>query len=441
MIYDTYKKQLVEFLKFKSISTDQNFQPEIQKSVNWLKTLFEENRFNVQILEGKTCNPVISANYETDPAFETILVYGHYDIQPANQEDGWYAEPFSLLEKDGRIYGRGIVDNKGQILIHISTVLELIKQNNLKYNVKFLIEGNEETSNEDLPEIIKDNKDLLACNYIIVSDGEILGQNPVLEYSLRGGFSCKLEIKTANNNLHSGIFGGAVPNAAYELSKFVSKLYDQENRVNVQGFYDNVDEINDKQMNDNRELTKLSQNMIENTGVKTLLTEPDFDFFTQIGCRPTIQITGFKSGYIGEGFSNIVPSSAEARLNFRIVTSQKALDVIKIFEVYVKNNTPKYVEYYIEFAHVHNPIKINVESQMADNVAKLLERAFGTKVYKKPVGGAIPIVTDFKNVLGKDTLLVSLGNDDCNMHGINENFDITLLEKGLKFSRMFFSKS
>ena len=435
-----YISLLKEFLNFKSISTDPNYQEEIKKTVDWLQTLFEENSFRVQILKGKSCNPVVIACFESDSVFKTILVYGHYDVQPANQEDGWFSDPFSLFEKDGRFYGRGTVDNKGQVLIHIYTVLELIKQKNLKYNVKFLIEGNEETSNEDLPEIIKNNKELLSCDYIIISDGELLGKNPVLEYSLRGGFSCKLEYKTANNNLHSGIYGGAVPNAAYELSKFVSKLYDQENRITVRGFYDNVDEVKDTQKDDNQILTQLSQNMIDNTGVKNLLTEPDYDFFTQIGCRPTIQVTGFKAGYIGEGFSNIVPSTAEVRLNFRIVTSQKAREVIKLFEEYIKMNTPKYVEYNMEFAHSHDPVKINVESSMAEEIAKLLEKAFETKVYKKPVGGAIPIVSNFKTVLGKDTLLISLGNDDCNMHGINENFDIALLEKGLKFSRLFFSK-
>ncbi|EKD96535.1 MAG: M20/M25/M40 family peptidase, partial [uncultured bacterium] len=174
MINAFYEKLLKDFLQFKSISTDPNYRDEINKTISWLKNLFEENSFKVQILKGKTCNPVISAFHKTNQSFETILVYGHYDVQPANQEDGWFTDPFSLYEKDGRLYGRGTVDNKGQVLIHIYTVLDLIKQNKLKYNVKFLIEGNEETSNEDLPEIIKQNKKLLSCDYIIISDGELL---------------------------------------------------------------------------------------------------------------------------------------------------------------------------------------------------------------------------------------------------------------------------
>jgi len=440
MLENKYNKLLKQFLSFKSISTDPSYQHEIQKTVDWLKNLFEQSNFKVHVFKGENCNSVVAATYVTAPDSETVLVYGHYDVQPANQEDGWFAEPFTLMEKDGRLYGRGVVDNKGQVLIHIYTVLELIKQNNLKYNVKFLIEGNEETSNEDLPEIIKENKEVLACDYIIISDGELLGKNPVLEYSLRGGFNCKLEYKTASNNLHSGIYGGSVPNAAYELAKFVSKLYDQNNKVAVAGFYDNIDEIKQGQMEDNQKLSELSKEMITNTGIKTLLTEPGFDFFTQIGCRPTIQVTGFKSGYINDGFANIVPSTAEARLNFRIVTSQKSQDVIKAFEAFVKEKTPDYVEYKIEVAHSHEPVKINVDSPKAEEVTALLEKTFETKVFKKPVGGAIPIVSDFKTILGKDTLLVSLGNDDCNMHGVNENFNVSLLGKGLKFSKMLFSK-
>ncbi len=432
-----YKKLLTEYTGFGSISTDKAFLPEIEKSVSWLKDLFEKNGFKVGILKGKTCNPIVFASYEVSTKAETVLVYGHYDVQPASREDGWDSEPFKLTEKNGKLYARGVVDNKGQHLIHAHTVFNLIKEKRLKYNVKFLIEGNEETANEDIPKIIRDNKKKLKTNYVLISDGEVR-YRPEIEYSLRGGFNVTLRFATAKNNTHSGIYGGAIPNAANELSKFLSKLFDKNNKVTIPNFYKNVDKITSEQIKNNKKLLKSEKEVFENTGVKTLMTETGLDFYTQTGLRPTLQVTGVKAGYIGEGYANIVPAKAEARINFRVVTSQIPIDVYKAFEKFVKVNTPRYVSYELSVASMHKPVRVDISSKKVMEVKKLLKLAFGTEVLIKPVGGAIPVVSDFKEVLGVDTLLVSLGNDDCNMHGVNENYDTALLKKGLKFSEAFF---
>ncbi len=439
MRYQNFKRLLSEYLSFKSISTDKAFLPEIQKQVDWLSNLFSKNGFEVEILKGRECNPVIFASHKTSKSAETILVYGHYDVQPANKEDGWGSDPFSLYEKSGKLTGRGVVDNKGQNLIHIYTVINLIKEKKLAYNVKFMIEGNEEAPSAEILKIVKEYRKKLACDYVVISDGEI-PYKPAIDYSLRGGFNVTLKYKTASNNVHSGIFGGAIPNAAYELTNFISKLYDKDNKIAVPGFYDNVDIITKKQVRNNRKLLENPQEIYKLTGVKALKTEKGIDFYTQTGLRPTIQITGFKAGYIGDGYSNIVPAVAEARINFRIVTSQNPKDVLKTFEKFVKKNTPKYVDWKVDVSGPHNPIKIDTGSKKFEEAKKVLKEAFGDDVLVKPVGGAIPIVSDFKEILGVDTLLISLGNDDCNMHGANENFDTGLLEKGLKFSRLFFQR-
>lgn len=441
--YTEYKKLLKEFVAIKSISTDKAFLPEIKKASEWLIDLFNSNGFETEVFQGPNSNPVVFASYVAGKKFKTILVYGHYDVQPASKEDGWFGDPFIPFEKDGKIYARGVVDNKGQHLIHICTVLELIKQKKLKYNVKFLIEGNEETSNTDMADIILKNKKKLACNHILISDGELMLNKPAIEYSLRGGVNLTIKYTTATNNLHSGIYGGAVPNAANELSKLVSKFFNKDNKVVIPGFYEGVDKITPEQVKNNKKLPFTLKELAETTGVKVLLTENDYDFYTQIGLRPTLQITGFKSGYIGDGYSNIVPSNAEVRVNFRFVTSQKPLKILESFKKFVKANTPKYVNYDVVYAKngAWEAIKININSDMVKQTKKVLEKTFGEKVLEKPVGGSIPVVVDFKKILGKDTLLVSLGNGDCNMHGINENFTLKLLEKGLKFSEAFFSKS
>ena len=424
---------------FKSISTDPAYKPEIEKTVVWFKNLFDQNGFRVSVWSTKTSNPVILASYALNPKAETVMVYGHYDVQPATKEDGWKSDPFRLHNDGKRLYGRGVIDNKGQVLIHISTIIDLIKTGKLKYNVKFLLEGNEETSNPDLAGLMKLHKTDLACDLFMISDGELTNNKPTIEVSLRGGFNCTLVYQTGKNNLHSGIYGGAVPNAAHELVKFLSGLHDQHGQVTYPEFYVDADTISNQELVNNRNLDSNETTTAKLAGVARLLKKPNTDFYTQTGLIPTIQITGIKTGYIGEGYANIVTAIAEARLNFRIVTSQNPEKVFADFEKYVKNLTPKYVSYQLIIHGEHKPIKINTNSPNMIEAEKILARVYKTKPVKKYVGGALPIVAEVKEILGVDSLLIPLVNEDCNMHGANENFDLKFVHKALEFSREFFS--
>ncbi|MEK7470937.1 MAG: M20/M25/M40 family metallo-hydrolase [Patescibacteria group bacterium] len=440
--FKEYKKLLSEFVAFKSVSTDPKFLTEIDKTVAWLKSLLEKNGFNIEILKGKNSNPIIFADQTIkDNLLPTLLIYGHYDVQPAEKSDGWTKEPFDLVESKGKLIGRGVVDNKGQILAHIVTAIELIKTKKIAYNVKFLVEGNEETGNPDLASLMKKNKNKLACDILVVSDGELTNDKPTIEISLRGGFNCKLTFKTGKNNLHSGLAGGAVPNAAIELNRLLSKLYNSDGSVQFKDFYKNVDSVGKAQLVNNQRLQKQAKNITKLMGVKRLLMQNGKDFFTQTGLTPTIQITGIKSGYIDTGFANIVPADAEVRLNFRIVASQKAVDVANDFKKFVIANTPKYVDYNLTLNGFHNPIKVNTNNQYVAGAEKMLELVYGTRVNRKNVGGAIPFVGDVKHILGIDTLLIPFVNEDCNMHGTQENFDIELAKKALEFSNVFMSHS
>jgi len=255
-LFSDYKKLLSKFVSFKSVSTDRAFQAEIEKAVLWLKKLLEENRFKVKIIRGFG-NPIVLASYEVSHNVETCLIYGHYDVQPAAKNEGWRKDPFELFENRGRLYGRGVVDNKGQILIHIFAIANLIRQRRLAYNIKFLIEGNEETGSEGIFRFIKKYKQELASDFILISDGEIVGSYPTIELSFRGTFNLTLTVKTSKTDLHSGIYGGAVSNAAYELSKFLSLLYDRYNRVAIPGFYTGVDRITADILKNNRRIIKM----------------------------------------------------------------------------------------------------------------------------------------------------------------------------------------
>lgn len=442
-LLNSYTTILSHFLSFKSVSTDPNFKLEMSRTAEWLRVLFEENGLVTEVWSVDGANPVVYADYrlpiEDNAEAETVLVYGHYDVQPAEEADGWKGDPFRLREEDGRLVGRGVVDNKGQILIHMASVFKLIKEGKLKHNVKFLIEGDEETGGDELSKLVVINKEKLKADHVLISDGEIVGEFPTIEVSLRGGFNATVTFETANTNLHSGIFGGAAPNAAMELSKFVSGLFDSKNVVTIPGFYDDVDEITSEQLANNKILLEASNSNFDSTGIKKFLMEQGNDFFTQTGLRPSISVTGFKSGYVSEGYANIVPAKAEVRLNFRLVASQDPKKVIEVFKKYVEKVTPDYVKASVSVHGPHYPIKIDVGSPKVTQVRDMLLESHGKKALSRFVGGAIPAILEFKSVLGVDSILVPLCNDDCNMHGVEENFKIHLVEKGLDFSERFFS--
>ncbi|HLD92388.1 MAG TPA: M20/M25/M40 family metallo-hydrolase [Patescibacteria group bacterium] len=428
-IYNNYIKLLGQLVSLKSVSTNKKYVGDISATVEWFKKLFIKNNFSVDVIKSKNSNPIIVAKYDVSKNLKTLLIYGHYDVQPAEKSNGWKYEPFKLNKSNTKLFGRGIVDNKGQILIHIITALNLIKDKKLKYNLIFLIEGNEETGNPDMANVIKKYKDNLKSNMALISDGELTNDKPTIEISLRGGFNATLIYQTNSNNLHSGLYGGGVASAPAELTKFINKLINNNGQVNFKNFYIGMDKISKKELDNCKSLNLKAKGLMKSK-----------DFFVNTGLKPTIQITGLKSGYIDEGYANIVPATAEARLNFRIVASQKAKTIAKVFEKFVKTNTPKNVKYELKINGLHDPIKINTSNQFVTKIEKLLENIYRSKVNRKNVGGAIPVVADFKKILNIDTLLIPLCNEDCNMHGTDENFDIKLIKKGLEFSNKLLSK-
>lgn len=439
-LFDNYKSKLAELIKFKSVSADPKHDAEMVQTAHWLKKLLQNGGFESQIWTDDGANPVVFASFIKSPELETVLIYGHYDVQPAELEDGWKNEPFTLSESQTKLFARGVVDNKGQILIHIIAAMEAIKKGNLKYNIKFLIEGNEESGSGELYGIIKDKIKEVECDFVLISDGELTNGKPTIEVSLRGGFSCTLKYKTGKTNLHSGTFGGAVPNAGKELSEFLSKLFNSDNSISFKEFYEDVDEIHSDDLKNNKKLTNESQDIAKLAGVKSLLSQHNHDFYTATGNFPTIQITGIKVGHTGRGYANIVPAEAEVKLNFRIVTSQNSKTVAEKFKKFVEKNTPEYVDFSLDCNAFHEPIKIDGSSRHVKRVEKVLETVYNTHVNRKFVGGAIPVVADFKNAFNIDSILVPLCNEDCNMHGIDENFDIDLVKKGLEFSRVFLTE-
>lgn len=436
---ENYRKLLAQFVQLKSISTDPQYHPDIIKTTKWLKEQFEEHKYEVEIIEGYE-NPVVFASYTADPSYETVLVYGHYDVQPASMEDGWESDPFELVERGGKLIARGVVDNKGQVLAHMSATFDLIESGELKYNVKFLIEGNEETGGNGVGHLLEEQKEKFAADHVMISDGE-LPYKPVITASFRGTFNLTLTYKTASMNLHSGLYGGTVPNAVEELSKLIAKLHDDQYMSAIPNFYEGQDKVTAADLESCRVMDRDKVDTIKHSGVKKVFGGEHDSFCANLGFTTMYTVTGLKSGYVGEGYSNIVPSIAEARFNFRIAASQDPADVFDRFEKFVKDNTPEYVDWeIINKTDYTKPIRVDLNSPKHVEVMELMSEVYGGEVLVDYCGATIPVVVDFKEKTGVDPLLVSLGNDDCNMHGPNENFDLGLVEKALELSRRFFSK-
>jgi acetylornithine deacetylase/succinyl-diaminopimelate desuccinylase-like protein len=463
----TYMTLLKEFVAFKTVSTDASYKDEMKKAVNWLTSIFKENGFKVSLLKGKNTNPVVVAKYavaaiaasksksksksasaKTMPAgkasiklapSKNILVYGHYDVQPAQKSDGWKNDPFVLTKSaiGDRLVARGAVDNKGQILAHMVGVFDAIRAGKLGTDVTFVIEGNEESGNDDLAGLLKQaySKKELTPDFILISDGEIAGAHPTLDMSYRGGGNIKITYATSSNDRHSGLFGGAIPNAALELATLISKLKDN-NAVSFKEFYAGMNLPSAEIRAQHAKVSKI-QNIQKLAGVKTLLTEAGISAHEQIGLRPAIEISGFTGGYVGEGFKNIIPGKAEARINVRTVFPQKTEEIMSAIAKFVRANTPAHVDMSIEIESHGEAIRLDVDHQDLAGVKKLLANVYGREVIYRSIGASIPVVADFQSIFKVPMAMVSLCNDDCNMHGVDENFTIAHVEKALRFVDKF----
>jgi acetylornithine deacetylase/succinyl-diaminopimelate desuccinylase-like protein len=441
MDINDYADQLAPFIKIKSISTDRAYKEEIQQAVAWLEAYFEKNGFTKQTYSLESNNPLVFAEYTVSPKLPTILIYGHYDVVPVTDSKMWDSDPFELFSRGDRLYGRGISDNKGQTFIHLHTISKLINTYKLAWNVKVLLEGNEETGNSELAEFIQNNGELLKSDYVLVSDGPAIKNVPTLEASLRAAYDITLTLTTGKRVMHDGLFGGAVPNAAHEAANLISKFNDANNQIQIEGMYEEVDPISKTQKELAEELIEDETEFAKEIGVKSLVKPDSMPFYTQTGLQPSLQVSGMKAGYTKQGYGGIIPHEAVIKLNLRMVQSQEPSRVIELFNKFVAEQLPNYVEYSIDYEPANQPVKIDINKPIFKHVQDLVVKAYGDRALIRYVGGSIPVVADFQHLLKTDSIVLSLGNEDSNIHGPNENMTKERIINGLKFSRLFFSTS
>jgi len=434
---DNYLKEYFSFLRFPSVSTDEKFAGKVRECADWVS-----KKLTTIGLESKVVptagHPIVWARNKHRNGRPTVLIYGHYDVQPPDPLELWDSPPFEPVLKNGYVFARGATDNKGQIFSHILGLQETIEKNrDLPVNVDLVIEGEEEVGSQNLGKFLTDNRDALKCDVVLVSDtGMIARKTPTLSYGLRGVAALEVKVTGPKIDLHSGIFGGAVTNPATALARLLATLHDQNGHIAVPGFYDDVVPLQDWERESWRKLPiDPDSEMLEETGAPSLFGEAGFSTLERIWARPTAEINGMGSGYQGPGTKTVLPSHAMAKLTFRLVPNQNGDAIIDLVKKHFQKNMPTGVTLEMTSGHSGPWYLTDPHNKFGQAAQRALKKAFNKDAALIREGGSIPIVSDFRKILGVETLLIGLALQDCRAHSPNENFPLENLEAGIRMNQ------
>ncbi|MHA3773922.1 dipeptidase [Verrucomicrobiota bacterium sgz303538] len=440
--------RLFQFLRFPSVSTDPERKGDVARCADWLASEMRVCGLTAEV-HPTAGHPIVVGRNQHKPGRRTVMIYGHYDVQPvdepargegepADANKHWLTPPFEPTLKDGVLYARGATDNKGQILAHITGIGEtLTSEGDLPVNLILLVEGEEEIGSAHLEEFLSEHRDELQCDIIAVSDtGMVAPGVPTFTYGLRGIAALELRVTGPSSDLHSGIFGGAVMNPATAVARMLAVLHDEDERVAVPGFYDGVGELADWERSAWAKLPLNDAEIQKLTGVPELRGEAGFTPLERVWARPTAEVNGIGGGFQGKGTKTVIPREAFAKLTFRLVPNQVPEHVIARATEYLRAACPPGVNLDITAGHAGEPYLTNPQSPDGLAAQRALQRAFpGKEIALIREGGSIPIVNTFKRVLGADTLLLGLALPDCRAHAPNENFPIENFFAGIRLNR------
>lgn len=426
-------EELFTLLRIPSVSSHPDKKTEMYRCAErWKELLLEGGADKAELMETDG-HPVVYAKKHTDNSYPTILVYGHYDVMPAEPLDLWHSPAFEPEIRDGKIYGRGSDDDKGQSFMHLKAFEYLTSTGQLKANLKFLIEGEEEIGSPNLGKFLEENKELLSCDTVLVSDTSMLGaENPSITTGLRGLIYWELEATGANRDLHSGIFGGAVTNPVNELSKILGGLVDYKGKVTIPGFYKDVEIISQEEKSLIAKVPFKEEIYKQNLGVEELHGEDGYTTIERTGIRPTLDICGFWGGYTGEGSKTVLPSKAFAKVSARLVPYQTPEMVDKIFRDYISQLKPSHLKLEIKTLNTANSYVCPIDSKEYKAAESAYEKVFGIRPIPVRRGGSIGVVPMFENILGVKPVLMGFGLESDATHSPNENFPLDLFFKGIE---------
>ena len=437
-----YLAELKEFIAIPSISTSPEHRKDIKRCAEWISARLKEigmQRVRIHPTKG---HPIVYAEWLGAPGAPTILLYGHYDVQPVDPIELWTSPPFQATVRGENIYARGTADDKGQVLIHFKSIEAFMKkEGRLPVNLKMIIEGEEEIGSEHLAGFVKANKRLLKADLVVISDTSMFARGvPSLCYGLRGLSYMQIELTGPNRDLHSGSFGGSVHNPIQALSEIIAKLHDEKGRVTIPGFYDKVRKLTAKERSSFRKLPWNDRTYARDLGVGELYGEKGFTTLERLWARPTLECNGIWGGFTGDGAKTVLPAKAFAKISMRLVPDQKADAVAKLFEKYITKIAPKSVKVEVKYLHGGEAAITPIESPGVRAAVKALEKGFGKKPLYQREGGSIPIVVQFKEILGLETVLLGFGLPDENAHAPDEFINMGNFFGGIRTTAHFYNE-
>lgn len=430
---DRFLGELFEWLKIPSISADSRHKEDVRKAAVFLKDkLTAAGADKVEICETKG-HPIVYAEKIKGPSLPTVLVYGHYDVQPADPLDLWDSPPFEPTIRDGKIFARGSCDDKGQVYMHVKAFETMVTNSSLPCNVKFMVEGEEEVGSDNLGTFVKANKEKLKADIILISDTALISlDHPSITTGLRGLSYMEVEVTGPNRDLHSGVYGGAVANPVNVLCKMIASLHDENGRVTIPGFYDKVASLSEAER---KAINKAPFDLNEykkDLGIKEVLGEKGFTTLERTGIRPTLDVNGIWGGYTGEGAKTVLPSKAHAKISMRLVPDQVSSEITELFTRHFKSIAPDYVSVKVIAHHGGEPAVTPTDSSAFKAASKAFEQVWGKSPIPTRDGGSIPIVALFKKELGLDTVLMGFGLDSDAIHSPNEHYGVENFMRGIE---------
>jgi acetylornithine deacetylase/succinyl-diaminopimelate desuccinylase-like protein len=430
---DQHLSELMEILSIPSISALSDYRPDMFRAANWLANqLIHAGMEHVEIhlTDGF---PIVTAHYLHAPGKPTVLVYGHYDVQPVDPLPLWTSPPFKPEIRDGKLYARGATDDKGQLFLHIKAVEAILKQEGtLPINIKFCIEGEEELTSPNLPSFLEENQRMLAADVLLISDMAMLEKGrPSITVGLRGVCSLEVSVRTANSDLHSGLFGGGVPNALNALVTLLASLHDKAGKVTVEGFYEGVPEITPSMRAEVVEMNHDEEAVRKSLGLDALYGEEGYSFIERVGVRPTLDFNGVYGGFQGEGLKTVIPREAHAKISCRLVGEQDPQDIINKITRHLEVTIQSGAKLFVKSGFQVPAFSLDPRNAFLQLAADAYEEVYGIRPLYTRDGGTIPVVEMFSRVFQAPVVLMGFGLPDEKLHAPNEHFNLENFDKGL----------
>jgi acetylornithine deacetylase/succinyl-diaminopimelate desuccinylase-like protein len=442
---DRFLEELLDLLRIPSVSADSKYAPDVRKAAEFVaEKLRAAGADNVEVCETKG-HPIVYGDKIIDPSLPTILVYGHYDVQPPDPLELWHSGPFepvikkTALHPEGAIYARGACDDKGQMYMHVKAFEVMMQTSSLACNVKFMLEGEEEVGSSNLGQFLLDNQEKLSADVVLISDTAMIANDtPSIDCGLRGLAYMEVEVTGPNRDLHSGVYGGAVANPANILAKMIASLHDEQNRITIPGFYDDVIVLSASERAAMAEAPHDEEAYKTDLEVGATWGEDGYSTIERASIRPTLDVNGIWSGYTGEGAKTVLPSKAYAKISMRLVPNQSSEKISELFTKHFESIAPDYVKVKVTPHHGGEPVVTPTDSAPFIAASRAMETTFGKKPIPTRGGGSIPIVALFESVLGLKSVLFGFGLDSDNLHSPNEKYGLFNYYKGIETIPYFY---